>query len=452
MLIKISLENFKSFENSTEFSMIASSKIKSNAEHCIQIQGMKLLSRAVVFGANASGKTNLVDFFRLLVTVLDSGLPAWSAGFFCLNKEENRERNSTFEIQFSVNDRFYAYGFSAVLSERRITGEWLYELFPSGSSICIFQRDVSAECQISTGLDLQEHERQRFATYAADFSAAKSSLFLAEMNRNKQYADDSGFRVFVEAYSWLHEHLHVYMPGSELNAFRYYCSADSLALLTRIIRTFDTGITDISVEEVDSFEFSKMVPSSVYSRVMADLQRRLENSGSSHVRVSMRSDSCFFNIDAVAGCEPKITTISLKHGRSFFNFAFESESEGTKRLFDLMDLLLTDAEDVVFVVDELDRSMHPRLTMHFLEIFSEIHRGKSVQLIFTCHDSSLMNLNFFRRDEINFAERDADNRSSLYSLDRFREYYDAELSRKYLEGRFGAVPVFSCSIQEMPED
>lgn len=96
--------------------------------------------------------------------------------------------------------------------------------------------------------------------------------------------------------------------------------------------------------------------------------------------------------------------------------------------------------------------MHPRLTMHFLEIFSEIHRGKSVQLIFTCHDSSLMNLNFFRRDEICFAERDADNRSSLYSLDRFREYYDAELSRKYLEGRFGAVPVFSCSIQEMPED
>lgn len=452
MLIKIYLENFKSFENSTEFSMIASSKISSHSDHCFQIQNTKLLSRAVVFGANASGKTNLVDFFRFFISVLDSGLPAWSAGYFCRNKEENRKKDTTVEIQFSVNDRFYACGFSAVLSERRITGEWLYELFESGSSSCIYSRDVSAEPQITTGLKLQDPEKQRFSTYTEDFSAARSSLFLTEMNRNKKFSDDSVFRVFVDVFCWLRDHIHVYMPGSEISSFQYYCSADSLALLNRIIRTFDTGITDISTEELSVSEFSKMLPASVYSMVMTDLQSRLEKSVVSPVRFSMRSGKCFFNIEAVAGSDPKITTIRLKHGSSFFDFGFEDESEGTRRLFDLTDLLLTDTDDSVFIVDELDRSMHPKLTMRFLEIFSEIHRGKRIQLIFTSHESSLLDLKFFRRDEICFAERNADNRSSLYSLDRFREYYDAELSKEYLEGRFGAVPAFSYSSQELPED
>ena len=133
----------------------------------------------------------------------------------------------------------------------------------------------------------------------------------------------------------------------------------------------------------------------------------------------------------------------MKHGRSAFDFSFVDESDGTKRLFDLVDMLLTDRPDTVFVVDELERSLHPKLTEHFLEMFMEAHEGVRMQLVFTTHEDTIMDQRLFRRDEIWFVERDADNASKIYSLDRFKERYDKKLSKAYLEGRYGAIPVFS---------
>ena len=175
MLTKVTLENFKSFEYSTELSMISSTKIRSNAEHRMQIKNVRMLRHAVIYGANASGKSNLVDFFRCVKATLEIGLPVWSARLFCKNHEENKKKDSIFELQFSVADTFYAYGFSAVLLERRITGEWLYELHQNGSSRCIFQRDVSAEQQITTKLTLPAADKKRLNTYASDFSENYSS-------------------------------------------------------------------------------------------------------------------------------------------------------------------------------------------------------------------------------------------------------------------------------------
>ena len=138
MITKISIENFKSFEKPAELTMVSSTKIRANVDHRIQIKKTRLLKHAVVYGANASGKTNLVDFFRFFNATLEYGLPMWSTRFFCRNHAENEKKESTFEIQFSVDDSFYAYGFSTVLSEHRITGEWFYELYQNGSSRCIF--------------------------------------------------------------------------------------------------------------------------------------------------------------------------------------------------------------------------------------------------------------------------------------------------------------------------
>ena len=106
-------------------------------------------------------------------------------------------------------------------------------------------------------------------------------------------------------------------------------------------------------------------------------------------------------------------------------------------------MLLTKDEDMVFVVDELERSLHPKLTSQFLDLFDELHANDKIQLIFTTHESSIMDQNLFRRDEIWFIERDDKNLSKLYSLDRFKERYDKKLSKAYLEGRYGAIPVFS---------
>ena len=158
--------------------------------------------------------------------------------------------------------------------------------------------------------------------------------------------------------------------------------------------------------------------------------------------MTMRSNTSFFNIEGSADSEPKITTIRMNHGKSFFEFDFEDESDGTRRLFDLLDMLLIDSDDVVFVVDELERSLHPKLTQQFLKLFNEVHKDRRMQLVITTHESTIMDQSLFRRDEIWFIERDTDNRSKVYSLDRFKERYDKVLSKAYLEGRYGAIPVF----------
>ncbi len=160
-------------------------------------------------------------------------------------------------------------------------------------------------------------------------------------------------------------------------------------------------------------------------------------------RLTMRSSESFFNVEVQGHNEPKITTIRLKHNRSFYDLGFEEESDGTRRLFDLIDMLLNCREDVVYIVDELERSLHPKLTAHFLELFMKMHKDHRMQLLFTTHESSIMDQSIFRRDEIWFIERGVDNESTIYSLDRFKERYDKVLSKAYLEGRYGAVPVFS---------
>ena len=157
----------------------------------------------------------------------------------------------------------------------------------------------------------------------------------------------------------------------------------------------------------------------------------------------MRSDLSFFNIEVKKGQEPKITTISLKHGESFYNFKYEEESDGTRRLFDLLDMLLNKSEDTVYIVDEIERSLHPKLTSRFINLFDKIHNSQNMQLIFTTHESSIMDQKLFRRDEIWFVERNKENVSNVYSLDKFKERYDKKLSKAYLEGRYGAIPVFN---------
>lgn len=106
-------------------------------------------------------------------------------------------------------------------------------------------------------------------------------------------------------------------------------------------------------------------------------------------------------------------------------------------------MLLNKTNNYVYVVDELERSLHPKLTSRFLQLFEQLHKNQLVQLIFTTHESSIMDQELFRRDEIWFVERDENNNSHVFSLDKFKERYDKKLSKAYLEGRYGAIPLFT---------
>ena len=186
----------------------------------------------------------------------------------------------------------------------------------------------------------------------------------------------------------------------------------------------------------------KMIPAQLIQSIMVQLKARLQVTNAKSVHMTWRAAEGFFNIRVQENAEPEITTLVLEHGKSSFDFSFSEESDGTKRLFDLIDMLLTDRPDTLFVVDELERSLHPKLTEHFLEKFMEAHENVRMQLVFTTHEDAIMDQSLFRRDEIWFVERDADNASRIYSLDRFKERYDKKLSKAYLEGRYGAIPVF----------
>lgn len=442
MLIRISVDNFKSFDQPTELTMVSSSKIQSLEEHKIKIKSTTLLKNAVVYGANASGKSNLVEFFSFFKSCLSDGLSIDYSRYFCKTKQENETRESVFEVQFSIGDSFYAYGFSAILSQMVITGEWLYELYQNNKAKCIFERGKDGRLE-PDDKGLTSSEKNRMITYKEDFEGNTSVLFLSEMNRNKKYSDKSKLFIYKKVYSWLTNNIIVFKPNDPITNFEYYYNHDSLELVNRLIETFDTGITNVSIEEITIDELKHALPPSVFGEVIAHLKLKVSEAPNAHHRMSMRSDTSFFSIEVAENEEPKITTIRSHHGKSFFDFAFEDESDGTRRLFDLMDMLLIRNDDIVFIVDELERSLHPKLTQHFLKLFAKLHKDHRVQLLFTTHEASIMDQDMFRRDEIWFVERNAENESSIYSLDRFKERYDKVLSKAYLEGRYGAIPVFS---------
>jgi len=443
MLVKVSIENFKSFDSATELTMISSNKIRANASHRLKIKSTQLLKYGVVYGANASGKTNLVEFFRFFKDCVRGGIPMEATQMFCKNKEENKERESNFELQLTVDDKFYAYGFSAILSKRKITGEWLYELYQNGTARCLFERTGSKKPILDETITLSNVEKNKFEIYSEDFAGNETTLFLTEMNRGKKYEGRSKLIFFKDVYDWIQKHISIITPNTPLVNLEYYYNDDSLQLINKLIETFDTGISKVKIEEISLDELANAMPKPVFDKVMSHVKTTIEEQEEPDFQITMRSNESFFNIDVKGHNEPKVTTIRLQHKKSFFDFGFEEESDGTRRLFDLMDMLLNKRDDMLYVVDELERSLHPKLTAHFLELFMELHEEHRMQLLFTTHESSIMDQSIFRRDEIWFVERNAENESTIYSLDRFKERYDKVLSKAYLEGRYGAIPVFS---------
>ena len=353
MLVKVSVENFKSFDKAAELTMISSNKIRTNANHRLKIKSTQLLKYAVVYGANASGKTNLALFFKFFKDSVCNGIPIEATQMFCKNRKENKERESSFEIQITVGDKFYAYGFSAVLSRRKVTGEWLYELYQNGSAKCLFEREGSKRPVLNDGITLINTEKNKFETYADDFEGNETSLFLTEMNRGKKYSTRSKLLFFRDVYDWIQNHISIITPDTPLIDLEYYYDDNSLKLINKLIKTFDTGISQVKIEEITLDELSNALPKSVFDKMMQHVKNRMEEQEEPSFRMTMRSKETFFNIEVEGHSEPKVTTIRLHHNKSFYEFGFDEESDGTRRLFDLMDMLLNKREDVLYVVDEL---------------------------------------------------------------------------------------------------
>lgn len=445
MLIGVKVRNFKSFNDLTAFSMVASNKLRKQKERLYESDTISLLKSTVIYGANASGKSNFVEVLRFMKEcVINQELPIESYHWYCRNHEDNKEKISSFSVQLLLNEDCYEYGFDAILNTQTFKDEWIVDL---NKKKILYQRNNDGKPL--NGLNLGREDRMRMEIYLDDFLHNDKSLFLTEMNRNKSFDKDSELSVYHRIYNWFAKDLNVVLPDMPLTKFSYYYDESTLSNIKKIVRSFDTGIEDIEIKNMSEEQLQNKIGISLYKDVINELKKNFQKQGQK-INLSMRSKKEFFNITMNNNYDLEIKTLCFKHGQSMLDFEFCEESDGTKRVFDCLDILLNKNQNSVYVIDEMERSLHPNLFNRFIELLNEYQKQSNIQVIFTTHESSIMKQDLFRRDQIWFIERNKDNDSRIYSLDTFNERFDKKISKAYLEGRYGAIPQFkSLHINEL---
>lgn len=445
MLIQVNVQNFKSFNELNSLNLIASNKLRKQKERLYESDTISLLKSTVIYGSNASGKSNFVEVLRFMKEcVMNQEIPIESYNWYCRNHEDNKEKISSFSVQLLLNEDCYEYGFDAILNTQTIKDEWIVDL---NKKKILYQRNNDGKPL--NGLNLGREDRMRMEIYLDDFLHNDKSLFLTEMNRNKSFDKDSELSVYHRIYNWFVKDLNVVLPDMPLTKFSYYYDESTLSNIKKIVRSFDTGIEDIEIKNMSEEQLQNKIGISLYKDVINELKKNVQKQGQ-ELNLSMRSKKEFFNITMNDNYDLEIKTLCFKHGQSMSDFEFCEESDGTKRVFDFLDILLNKNQNSVYVIDEMERSLHPNLFNRLIELLNEYQKQSNIQVIFTTHESSIMKQDLFRRDQIWFIERNKDNDSRIYSLDTFNERFDKKISKAYLEGRYGAIPQFkSLHINEL---
>ena len=151
----------------------------------------------------------------------------------------------------------------------------------------------------------------------------------------------------------------------------------------------------------------------------------------------------FLNVDQ-NNPEHKVQALQFEHGKNDIWFELNEESDGTRRMLDLVELIFAanSGSNRVYVIDEIDRSMHPQLTYKLIDTYLQLVNKSEMQLIVTTHETHILDLRLLRRDEVWFVDKNTDGESSLYSLDQYNERFDKKIDKAYLDGRYGGVPLF----------
>ncbi|NCC32734.1 MAG: ATP-binding protein, partial [Chloroflexia bacterium] len=420
MLVEFRVTNFRSFKETQIFSLIAGSdrSLPENTIHSEALGKLRLNRSAVVYGANASGKSNLIaalEFVRRFVlnsvtrrTVRETREGESKALVpvvpFLLD-QATREAPSEFELVFIQKDVRYQYGFQ--VDRQRVHKEWLIA-FPHGQPQRWFERTLKEDGEyVWTFRSKQFRGEKQLIT---DVTRA-DALYLSV---------GSNFRLdqLIDVSRWFNR-LRFYVPPTSLRAGMSITAArasrhPAFHQRVRELLTFaDVGIVDFTVEEV----VTEISP-----------QRSL------------------FPEDDRSSAQSRRYEVLLAHQGAPFEepalLPLQEESRGTQQLFELAARLI-DAldEGSLLIIDELDSSLHPILTRKLVEMFHDPQINQNnAQLIFNTHDVSLLDRTLFRRDQIWFTEKDRAGATQLYSLLEFSPRKEEALAKNYLQGRYGAIP------------
>lgn len=449
MLIRFRTSNFLSFDQEQELSMIAGNT-KKKENHLIDENNLKLLKFSAIYGANASGKSNLLKAINFSKNIILRGIKANLANLYCRIKDSNKNKISSFEYEIKINNRFYAYGFDLILSKNSIQAEWLYELDKNkNKEVLIYTRKLNEDININNEyFDNDEGILSRLNVYYSDMKSQDTILFLTVMNKNKEtlYKDNLTNNVCIlkNIFNWFINSLIIIFPQVGLDNTPFFSSEESIEKINEIISKFGTGISECKVVEANLQELQAAIPPEILRDMINKIESEYVNSQKNNTntqQASIRINRELYIIRKTSINDLKVEKIVLKHRNNDSQYAFSEESDGTQRLFDLIEILMNKDSEKVYLIDELDRCFHPELTYKFIERFLNLTNNNS-QLVVTTHESRLLNFDLLRRDEIWFANREKNGPTDLYSLEKYNERFDKKIDKAYLEGRYGGVPLF----------
>ena len=402
MLIRFSFKNFKSFKNETLLDMEATS-LKEHDYNLVKTDQIHLLKVAAIYGANASGKTNVLQAFeymkkRILVSddsKKNSAIDEDNIYSFMINNEP-----ISMEVEIlAKNNKIYKYGFDVL--KDHILSEWLYvkkinKFYP------IFEREEN-------NIDMKANKISKIV------NIDERTLFLNIYSKIDKDQED-----FNHVYDWFVNANYLDLGNPRFEDF--INTRISLKILSdnkykkellKFIKTFDPGIEGI-----------KTTPHSI--------EKIQDNNNIVKVELIHRGEN------------NELKALPL-----------ELESNGTRKMFHLFDFFMDALRNgMVLFIDELDAKLHPLLTRYIINLFhnSETNIGNG-QLIYSTHDTVNLNKDTFRRDEIWFTEKNRDGVSEMYALSDYileeeennktgkKVRNDATYNKDYLTGRYGAIPV-----------
>lgn len=415
MLIEFSVGNYRSFKEPVTFSMVAANLVakdkKLNDSNVFALdESLKLLKSAAIYGANASGKSNLaaaLSFMkRFMVNSSKETQSTDEIGVerFRLSTETETEP-SYFELVFFMAGRKYRYGFEA--NQERIISEWLFYT-PKKRETRLFERDFdtikASKIYDAEGIQKRTRSNALFLSVSAQFNVEMAERIL-EWLTNK-----------MNVISGLHDQ--AYLDYT----VRCFINNENKSEIVQLIRGLDLGVGEIKVEQeelsIDSWP----------DELPDEFKSLFTKAGGG-----------------------KMTSIGITHrkfdGKGNYNsverFDLGSdESEGTQKVFALAGSLIDALKNgKVLFIDEFDARLHPLISLAIVEMFnSKVTNPNGAQLIFITHDTNLLSNKIFRRDQIWFAEKNRYGATDLYSLAEYKIRNDATFETDYIKGRYGAIP------------
>lgn len=451
MLIRFKVSNFLSFNEQQEFSMIAGAT-KKKENHLITEENLKLLKFSAIYGANASGKSNLLKAINFGKNIILRGLSFNITNLYCRINKNNKDKISSFEFEIKIDNKFYAYGFDILLSENSIQAEWLYELDKNkNKEVLIYTRKINEEINLNKKyFDNVNDIINRINVYYSDMKSQDNILFLTIMNKNKDtmYKEfpNNNVKIFKNLYMWFKNTLTIIFPQARLDNTPYFSSEENIGKINEIISTFGTGISECKVVESNMQELKDNIPPDILNDMINTIEKSYVDNIKNNRKITLQQASIRINREMYILKRLTdgliIEKIVLKHKNNDSEYSFSEESDGTQRLFDLIEVLMNKNKEKVYLIDELDRCLHPKLTFEFAKRFLSNSEDKNTQLIVTTHESRLLDFDLLRRDEIWFTNREKYGPTQLYSLEEYNERFDKKIDKAYIEGRYGGIPIF----------